>query len=249
MYSVTVKGRDLNELKKAVSDIHQELQQGVVGGKVVKDLDVSLKEEMVKPAVEVNVPATQAPVGDVEVDSEGLPWDKRIHASSRNTVKDGTWRIKRGVSDEVVKEVKDELRQRMQQRANPTPVPQAPITQNTPVVNSPVVPIVESSEPAPTLQAAQAPVVEQPPVVEPVAQQSAPALNIPTMGGGHTLHSFKENMPMVITNLISEGKIDQDYINQLKGYFQVDQIWNINDQQKSDLFDNFVQHGLIVKVG
>lgn len=33
------------------------------------------------------------------IDSDGYPWDERIHASSRNTVADGTWRKKRAEWD------------------------------------------------------------------------------------------------------------------------------------------------------
>src|SRR5690606_17225438 len=43
-----------------------------------------------------------ADAGAPDFDSAGLPWDERIHASSRATVADGTWRKKRGVSPEEV---------------------------------------------------------------------------------------------------------------------------------------------------
>lgn len=52
-----------------------------------------------------NEPPTPAPGG---VDAEGYPWDERIHASSRATVADGTWRKKRGVDDALVAEVRAE---------------------------------------------------------------------------------------------------------------------------------------------
>jgi hypothetical protein len=45
----------------------------------------------------------------IEVDSQGLPWDGRIHASSRAFVADGTWRLRRNVDDDVVQAVKREL--------------------------------------------------------------------------------------------------------------------------------------------
>lgn len=48
---------------------------------------------------------TPAPGG---VDAEGYPWDERIHASSRATVADGTWRKKRGVDEALVAEVRAE---------------------------------------------------------------------------------------------------------------------------------------------
>lgn len=53
------------------------------------------------PAVDVVVP-----LGGV--DAEGYPWDERIHAGSRATVADGTWRKKRGVDEALVAEVRAE---------------------------------------------------------------------------------------------------------------------------------------------
>lgn len=46
----------------------------------------------------------------IEVDSEGLPWDSRINTSMRTKLQDGTWRFKRGVSDEMAAAVKRELK-------------------------------------------------------------------------------------------------------------------------------------------
>jgi hypothetical protein len=43
-------------------------------------------------------------------DAAGLPWDERIHSSSKAIVADGTWRQKRGVSELLVKKVEAELR-------------------------------------------------------------------------------------------------------------------------------------------
>lgn len=55
------------------------------------------------------------------LDSAGLPWDARIHASSKVTNKDGTWRTKRGVDNTTIDQVNKELRQVM---AIPSPGPQ-----------------------------------------------------------------------------------------------------------------------------
>lgn len=59
-----------------------------------------------------------APAGGV--DSEGYPWDERIHASSRSTVADGTWRRKRGVDDALVASVRAEWDEKLR------PAPAAP---------------------------------------------------------------------------------------------------------------------------
>lgn len=62
-----------------------------------------------------------APPQPAGVDSEGYPWDERIHASSRNTVADGTWRKKRGVDDALVASVRAEWDAKLR----PAPAPEA----------------------------------------------------------------------------------------------------------------------------
>jgi hypothetical protein len=53
----------------------------------------------------------------VELDSSGLPWDARIHASTKSKKKDGTWTALRGLNDEgKVKQIEAELRATAQGR-------------------------------------------------------------------------------------------------------------------------------------
>ena len=52
----------------------------------------------------VAVPATS------ETDAKGLPWDERIHASSKALLTDGTWRYKRNLDENVRISVEAELR-------------------------------------------------------------------------------------------------------------------------------------------
>lgn len=44
------------------------------------------------------------------VDADGLPWDPRIHSSSKQLVADGTWRKRRNTAKELFAEVEAELR-------------------------------------------------------------------------------------------------------------------------------------------
>lgn len=62
--------------------------------------------------------AATAPIvapGGVEKDARGLPWDHRIHSSSKNKNANGTWRAKKGMNDggELVRKVEAELMQAM----------------------------------------------------------------------------------------------------------------------------------------
>jgi hypothetical protein len=68
---------------------------------------------------EVNrvAPTTVNPV----TDADGFPWDSRIHSSSKEVVKDGTWRKRRGVDAAMVAQVEAELRR--------APLPEAELNQ------------------------------------------------------------------------------------------------------------------------
>lgn len=61
---------------------------------------------------------THLAYGDGELDVDGLPWDHRIHSSSKTQTLPGQWKKKRGVSGEKVVSVEEELRAAM---AIPTP--------------------------------------------------------------------------------------------------------------------------------
>jgi hypothetical protein len=86
-----------------------------------------------------------APAG-VDVDAKGLPWDSRIHASTKVKNADGTWRARRGVDPQLVLTVEAELRAAL---AIPGPVaaPVAPPQQ----AQIPMPPIVSAVPQPPAL--------------------------------------------------------------------------------------------------
>jgi hypothetical protein len=57
----------------------------------------------------VTNPAAWTPVGSAELDARGLPWDKRIHASTKTQTQDGLWKYARGVDKLLVPQVEAEL--------------------------------------------------------------------------------------------------------------------------------------------
>lgn len=78
--------------------------------------------------------ATPSPAG-VELDVSGLPWDGRIHSSTKAKNKDGTWRALRGLNDEAkAKAIEAELRAAMAAGAPPAPPapPQPPAPPSPP---------------------------------------------------------------------------------------------------------------------
>lgn len=60
-------------------------------------------------AANVANPAAPA-TDDLAADADGLTWDSRIHSSSKEFNKDGTWRKRRGVNADLVAMVEAELR-------------------------------------------------------------------------------------------------------------------------------------------
>lgn len=78
-------------------------------------------EEQQEPANPSRIFAT------VDLDSEGLPWDIRIHSRTRTKDKNGVWKKTRGAGPNTVKAVEEELRT---VQAIPRPVD----TESTPIV-------------------------------------------------------------------------------------------------------------------
>lgn len=103
------------------------------------------------PAFSDNAPPPPPPPPQafgIDLDSAGLPWDGRIHSSSRAKLDDGTWRQKRGVDKTLLATVNAELQGVM---SIPVPQPQVALTPEAAfvaaVVPPPFAAPVESSAP------------------------------------------------------------------------------------------------------
>lgn len=104
------------------------------------------------------VASSVAPAASVELDRQGLPWDARIHAESRNKIADGTWRKKRNLDPTLLAQVEAELRQVMGAApaaplvpavpAPPPTAPIAPVVASAPQVTAPPAPAVAPAAPA-----------------------------------------------------------------------------------------------------
>lgn len=99
------------------------------------------------PATTAPTPTTPGPVSSVEgavpLDSNGLPWDARIHAESKAKIADGSWRSKRNLDPAIKASVEAELRQVMGAPAAPlvvptvtTQVPAPPVTVSSPTTTA-----------------------------------------------------------------------------------------------------------------
>lgn len=79
------------------------------------------------PVAEAVAPVVSAaPSNLVLLDKNGLPWDGRIHASTKTQTVDGSWKKKKGVDADLITQVEAELRQVMGNVQRP-PVMNAPI--------------------------------------------------------------------------------------------------------------------------
>jgi hypothetical protein len=68
--------------------------------------------------------APSTPASGVELDTDALPWDARIHSSSKARNADGRWKKKRNIDETLIAQVEHELHALM---ALPSPVAAAPV--------------------------------------------------------------------------------------------------------------------------
>jgi hypothetical protein len=130
-------------------------------------------------------------------DADGLPWDERIHASTRSMKADGTWTRRRGISDETYDAVMAELR--------------ASVAAGTDVGEAQELPVIQEPTPEPDSAAqAFAPAVPTPPV-PPVPVPAVPAP--PTASAAPEFHELIRR----VTPLQAAGKLDAAGVSSLLG--------------------------------
>ncbi len=118
-----------------------------------------------------------APPAGVDVDSEGLPWDVRIHAGgAKGKNQDGTWRSKRGVDEAQVTKVKGELRQLMS-----LPPPAVPMAPPVPAPVIPTIPLVPASQMVPAVPMTPADYAAIPPALPPGGAPIVTTFNPPSL--------------------------------------------------------------------
>lgn len=119
-------------------------------------------------------PAASLPETATGRDSEGMPWDARIHASNKSTNQDGTWRQRRGLNDPALKgRVEAELRAGMNAPVLTPETALAAALSSMP--SAPTPPTAVTAEPT------AAPVASLPPPPAPPAPAPAPTDATPTV--------------------------------------------------------------------
>lgn len=170
--------------------------------------------------------AVSKAANDYGVDSRGIPWDERIHAVTQGRVKDGSWRYKRGVEDSTIKAIEKELKGVATNHTSTAP--SIPTAVHAPIIAAPPIPLHN-------IQPVAVPVITPPmPLPQPVPS-------------AHTFATFKATLIPTLAKLVKDGKLTQDYVNQLCAHYGVDLIFKVNDQQLEEIFNGFVQYGMITK--
>jgi len=85
-----------------------ELPLPVTEAKRPEPTPVAVKEPE-QPSAE-NESSQERPDGGDGLDAEGMPWDDRIHASTKTKTVNGCWKKRRGVEDVLVRQVEAELK-------------------------------------------------------------------------------------------------------------------------------------------
>jgi len=198
----------------------------------VEEPEIYPEEIKVEPAPEFVENSAPSPVTPFNgLDSQGIPWDERIHSANKSRSSEGEWRRRRNIEDTEFFRIVDELKKK---------TAAAGVIPTTPPSVSPAA--------APIFPIKQETVAVVPEVIAPLVPPPAPV--IPGQLHAHNLQSFKANIVGVLSTLINEKKVTQAYINTLKEYFGVTEIWQMfnNDEQVAELFNGLVSNGLIAEV-
>lgn len=96
--------------------------------------------------------AQQGTTASVELDSNGLPYDERIHSGTRGKNQDGSWKKRKGVDQGTVAQVTAELQALMGAKAPTTAPTLPPVAATTPSLPTPTLPSIPSIPTLPTTE-------------------------------------------------------------------------------------------------
>lgn len=225
MFQVTCKGRSLSELKKSVeaalAELHGEVGAGSVDFKM--PATPAIKDEEYVDESEISTHSNVAHIQQVTPAVDMNELDSKGMPWIKGLHSSSKAKVKDGSWKYARGTTDAQIAQAEASYKSAQPV-------QAPVAAAPV----------------QQPV--QQPVQAPVQQITPPPMP-QQMGTGHTLETFCANFPMIIGTLVQKGTITSEYVGQLNSYFNVDQIWKLNDQQKALVFNDFVTWGYVTKVG
>lgn len=258
MFKITFEAENMKDLQGQVNSLY-ETADAILNENPNQQVCIAPKK--ITPAPVAPVPAaidhqpvsTPPPAPAVQAASQesalNVPWDERIHSSSKGRTKDGSWKKRRNVDEALYIKVMAEL-----QGAAPAPLAiVAPVVPPpAPTAPAVVVPLINESpmiQPtAPPAQPAMTPVA-QPPVAPP-AQQYTPVPVPESTKQAHNFGTFKTNFAQVMAGLKGQGHLTPEYIASLNTHFGVSELWELasDDTKLGELFQNFADFGWVTKV-
>lgn len=169
-----------------------------------------------------------------EVDADGLPWDGRIHSSSKKMTADGRWKVARNMDPETVKKVRAELIALRDAAKGGAPVAPAPVAPAPAPIASTV-----ATPPAPPAPPAAPPAA--PPFVnlmtgQPPAPPAAPA-PAPAPVADDPAEQAKKFTAVLnhISSAINAKQITAPQVNEVLSKHGIPQLGLLS--KRPDLFD------------
>jgi len=101
-----------------VVNVNAPREENFAGPAVPMPTPISISNPVPMPSIEESKEASVPLPPSIEVDSENMPWDSRIHAKTKTKDKDGRWKKRKDVSKAFAQEVTEEVSSAM---AVPTP--------------------------------------------------------------------------------------------------------------------------------
>lgn len=234
--NISVSGKTLKECHDQILALADEISGTKVEQQTAPAAVMAPNGNIIEASTKVMFPLTNQPQASEsdEVDSRGVPWNKQVHSASKEKNADGRWRKRRGISDEMLELVENEM---MGKTAQP-PAPQVTI---------PPMPTTEVRAKLPE----QTNVLEQaiiPPSPVPSFQSPVAAAVIPP--NTYNLEMFRSGLIQILNTLLSEGKLDQSWVEGAKAQFGGKDVtqWHENETACAGLFEAFVSWKLINKL-
>jgi hypothetical protein len=156
------------------------------------------------------------------LDAAGLPWDERIHSSSRKIGKDGTWNKRRGgPSGTELAAIEAELRGGTVMPVSPVAAPVPPMPVPLPVPMTPQMAAAQQVAPVPPM-----------PVAQPIAPVAAPA-PMPPMPEPEPQPVAVEQTEWDFTSFMMAfgqrvAQIDSDYLVQVNALYGLNAITDLS---------------------
>lgn len=256
MYKLNLEATSLPELATLVKSHHEELQKSMGTYQTTLSNIVAASSHL--PAAPI-IPPTATTAGSLPpvtdnsadgVDAEGLPYDARIHSSSKKKTANGTWARRKNVDEGIWNSVRAELFARG--NGNTGFSGNIPVQPTAPIPPAPIIAATAPANPMPTMNdvpaflrnqhgAGQmppvAPVTQMPPAAPamatpaytpPPAAPMPPAATPAAAAGGSFADLFGR-----VQQMLANGSIDVAYLNSLTQ--RLSQRWSVQVNAINDI--------------